>query len=131
MARLQPVVEPDAPRALLLGAQLGERDHVAESQTGIGGSGDGCIVLDPVTGAVVDGNPADSEYGTFNVGGSTVTLNYCSKGDLNCSSRARTANEAGGADAGAPQLCVLPASAVTGGHRRWVHRVPHPSHATP
>ena len=51
------------------------------TQTGIGGSGDGCIVLNPVTGAVVDGNPADGEYGTFDMpGGGTVTLNYCSEG---------------------------------------------------
>jgi hypothetical protein len=33
------------------------------TQTGFAGGGDGCIVLDPATGAVVDGNPAD---GTFN-----------------------------------------------------------------
>jgi len=50
------------------------------TMTGIGGAGDGCIVLDPVTDIVVDGNPADGEYGTFpNPSGSgTITLPYCS-----------------------------------------------------
>lgn len=50
------------------------------TKTGIGGAGDGCIVLDPVTGDVVDGNPADGDYGTFPIpgGGGTVTLPYCS-----------------------------------------------------
>jgi hypothetical protein len=49
------------------------------TMTGTNGGGDGCIVLDPVTGAVVDGNPADGEYGTFpNGSGGTVTLPYCS-----------------------------------------------------
>jgi len=33
------------------------------TQTGTGGAGDGCIVLDPATGAVVDGNPNDGAYG--------------------------------------------------------------------
>ena len=35
------------------------------TRTGVGGGGDGCIVLDPTTGAVVDGNPADGTFGTF------------------------------------------------------------------
>jgi hypothetical protein len=48
------------------------------TQTGKGGAGDGCIVLDPVNGAVVDGNPADGAYGTFPIPGGTVTLPYCS-----------------------------------------------------
>jgi hypothetical protein len=49
------------------------------TKTGINGGGDGCIVLDPVTGDVVDGNPSDGDYGTFPVpGGGTVTLPYCS-----------------------------------------------------
>jgi hypothetical protein len=33
------------------------------TQTGFKGGGDGCIVLNPVTGAVVDGNPADGTFG--------------------------------------------------------------------
>jgi hypothetical protein len=33
------------------------------TQTGFAGGGDGCIVLDPGTGAVVDGNPNDGTYG--------------------------------------------------------------------
>jgi hypothetical protein len=35
------------------------------TRSGFNGGGDGCIILDPGTGAVVDGNPAD---GTFNAG---------------------------------------------------------------
>ena len=49
------------------------------TQTGIGGGGDGCIVLDPITGDAVDGNPGDGSYGTFpNGAGGTITLPYCS-----------------------------------------------------
>jgi hypothetical protein len=33
--------------------------------TGFGGGGDGCIVLDPATGAVVDGNPNDGDSAPF------------------------------------------------------------------
>jgi hypothetical protein len=33
------------------------------TQTGFAGGGDGCIVLNPATGAVVDGNPADGTGG--------------------------------------------------------------------
>ncbi len=35
------------------------------TQSGFGGAGDGCIVLDPVNGAVVDGNPADGTVEPF------------------------------------------------------------------
>lgn len=35
------------------------------TKSGFAGGGDGCIILNPTTGAVVDGNPAD---GTFNAG---------------------------------------------------------------
>ena len=35
------------------------------TKSGYLGAGDGCIILDPATGAVVDANPGD---GTFNVG---------------------------------------------------------------
>jgi hypothetical protein len=35
------------------------------TKSGFAGGGDGCIILNPSTGAVVDGNPAD---GTFNAG---------------------------------------------------------------
>jgi len=53
------------------------------TRTGINGGGDGCIVLDPATGAVVDGNPADGEYGTFPApGGGTVILPYCTDYDV-------------------------------------------------
>jgi hypothetical protein len=33
------------------------------TQTGTKGLGDGCIVLDPGDGAVVDGNPDDGTFG--------------------------------------------------------------------
>jgi hypothetical protein len=33
------------------------------TQTGFAGGGDGCIVLNPSTGAVVDGNPNDGTFG--------------------------------------------------------------------
>ena len=52
------------------------------TRTGLGGAGDGCIVLDPVTGDVVDGNPNDGAYGTFPIGGTQVTLPYCGDYDF-------------------------------------------------
>jgi hypothetical protein len=48
------------------------------TKTGINGGGDGCIVLDPANGAVVDGNPADGAYGQFPIPGGTVGLPHCS-----------------------------------------------------
>jgi hypothetical protein len=33
------------------------------TRTGFASGGDGCIVLDPVTGSVVDGNPSDGTWG--------------------------------------------------------------------
>ena len=33
------------------------------TRTGTIGGGDGCIVVDPATGAVVDGNPNDGTFG--------------------------------------------------------------------
>jgi hypothetical protein len=35
------------------------------TQTGFGGAGDGCIVLDPTNGDVVDGNPNDGSVAPF------------------------------------------------------------------
>jgi hypothetical protein len=31
--------------------------------SGFSGGGDGCIILDPADGSVVDGNPADGTFG--------------------------------------------------------------------